>query len=231
MAALILAAVFLGFAQTFYLRGILTIPHWKAFAAPPLPLIVQIHGAIFSSWILLLITQTSLVAAHRVELHRRLGRLGFFLACLLVLAGVAVVCEDLARHVAPGNPRIEGVATQALRAASFALLVYFGYRNRHNPSAHKRLMLIATINLLPAAVVRWPVLTAGNFPLALAFCCALLGLVVCYDALSTRTVHRATLWSIVLTFAVNPPIVAAYTHNGAWFRLATHMQSLGRLLL
>jgi hypothetical protein len=231
MAALILAAVFLGFAQTFYLRGLVPIPRFRgASAAAPLPLIVVVHGAIFSSWILLLITQTSLVAAHRVDLHRRLGLLGFWLLCLLLLAGVAVTCEDLSRHLPPGSPRIGLSATQVLRVVSFSLLAYFGYRLRRNPAAHKRLMLIATINLLPAAIVRWPVITAGNFRLALLICLALLGVVVCYDLLSTRTVHRATLASIALTLVVNPPIVMAYTNNAVWFRVATYMQALGRFL-
>ncbi len=228
MAALILAAVLLGFAQTFYLRGILHIPHFKAFAARPLPAVVYIHGTIFSLWILLLLAQTSLVAARRVDLHRRLGILGFSFACLLVLAGVAVVCEQLANSQ-PGAPTIAGTARQVLRVVSFAVLVYFGYRQRRNPAVHKRLMLIATINLLPAAIVRWPVITAGNFGLTLLLCCALLALVVCYDLLSTRRVYRATLWGIAASFAVNPPIVAAFVQNRAWFQLAASMQTLGRL--
>jgi hypothetical protein len=70
MAVLILITVFLGFARTYYLAGV--------FNANPLPPLLHLHGAAFSSWILLLIVQTSLVAAGRVDLHRRLGLLGFF---------------------------------------------------------------------------------------------------------------------------------------------------------
>ncbi len=231
MAVLILAAVLLGFTQTFYLRGLVPIPRFRGpHAAAPLGLTVVIHGAVFSAWILLLITQTSFVAAHRIDLHRRLGLLGFGLLCLVFLAGLAVTCEDLSRHFAPGNPRIGFSATQVLRVVSFSLLAYFGYRLRRNPAAHKRLMLIATINLLPAAVVRWPIITAGNFLLALLICLALLGVMVCYDLLSTGTVRRATLAGIALTLAVNPPIVMTYTNNAVWFRVATYMQALGRFL-
>jgi hypothetical protein len=60
------------------------------FNANPLPPLLHIHGAVFSSWMLLLIVQTSLVAAGRVDLHRRLGLLGFFLACLLVCLSLLV---------------------------------------------------------------------------------------------------------------------------------------------
>ena len=57
MAGLILATVFLGFARTYYLAGI--------FHAPLPSLIIHLHGAAFTCWILLLVTQTSLVAAGR----------------------------------------------------------------------------------------------------------------------------------------------------------------------
>src|SRR6516164_4965292 len=51
LAALILVIVFVGFARTYYLAGMV-----KA----PLPnLLIHLHAAVFSSWILLLITQIS----------------------------------------------------------------------------------------------------------------------------------------------------------------------------
>jgi hypothetical protein len=59
--------VFVGFSRTYYLAGI--------FKAPLPNLLVHIHGAVFTTWILLLVTQTSLVAADRVDIHRRLGLL------------------------------------------------------------------------------------------------------------------------------------------------------------
>ena len=73
MALLMLATVFWGFARTYYLAGVFRapLPNW----------LVHVHGAVFSCWILLLVTQTSLVAANRVDVHRKLGLLGFGLAC------------------------------------------------------------------------------------------------------------------------------------------------------
>lgn len=183
------------------------------------------HALIFSSWILLLIAQTSLVSVGRVDLHRRLGLFGFGLAGLVVLGGVIVVSSSLA-GLPPGHL---GGATQVLRAVAFGLLTYFGYRQRRNPPAHKRLMVIATIALLPAPLVRWPVLFAGNFPLALGCCYALLALVACYDVWSTRKVHLATVFGSVIVIMSNPPIVGLYTHNATWLVIATQMQKLGHL--
>ncbi len=50
MALLILVTVFTGFARTYFLAGV--------FRAHLPNLLIHIHGAVFSSWILLLITQT-----------------------------------------------------------------------------------------------------------------------------------------------------------------------------
>jgi hypothetical protein len=88
MAGLFLVFVFIGFAPTYYLAGL--------FRAPLPNLLVHIHGAVFSAWILLLITQTSLVDGSRVDVHRRLGMLGFGLACLMVVLGLLVSAD---RHL------------------------------------------------------------------------------------------------------------------------------------
>src|SRR6266481_4123742 len=70
MALLLAATVFVGFAPSYYLAGI--------FRAPLPSMIVHVHGAVFTGWILLFITQTSLVSSRRVDIHRRLGVVAFF---------------------------------------------------------------------------------------------------------------------------------------------------------
>jgi len=57
MAVVVLASVFVGFARSYYLAGV--------FKAPLPNLLVHVHGAVFSCWILVLIVQTYLVAAGR----------------------------------------------------------------------------------------------------------------------------------------------------------------------
>ena len=41
-----------------------------------LTLLYQMHGAVFTAWIALLVAQTALVAAHRTDIHRTLGVAG-----------------------------------------------------------------------------------------------------------------------------------------------------------
>ena len=56
--------------------GNLTSDYLAGVFKAPLPnLLVHIRGVVFSCWILLLIVQTSLVAAGRVDVHRLLGLL------------------------------------------------------------------------------------------------------------------------------------------------------------
>src|SRR5437763_7985370 len=93
MALLILATVLVGFARTYFLAGV--------FRAPLPSVIVHIHGAVFSSWILLLIAQISLVSAGRVDIHRRLGLVGFGLASLMIVMGILAASISLARAFAP----------------------------------------------------------------------------------------------------------------------------------
>jgi len=69
MTFLLLATVVIGFAPTYCLAGV--------FRAPlPSPM-VHVHGAVFSSWMLLLEVQTGLISAKRVSWHRNLGLAGF----------------------------------------------------------------------------------------------------------------------------------------------------------
>ena len=230
MAVLILFSVFLGFAQSYYLQGVLKLPPWKAFATPPHPLIVHIHAAIFSLWILLLVAQTSLVARRRVDLHRRLGLVGFGLACLLVLVGLAVTCESLARHHGLGDSSLRFPFLQAVDLLVFSTLIYFGYRQRFNPAAHKRLAVIATIALLDAAFSRWPILVVGNFLAAELCCYALLAFLAGYDLWSTGKVHGATMWGSTLLILAHHPTLTILDRNLAWHRLAIWMQIVGRHL-
>jgi hypothetical protein len=140
MALLILVTVFVGFARTYFLVGV--------FRAPLPSVIIHIHGAVFASWILLLIAQISLVSAGRVDIHRRLGLVGFGLASLMIVMGILAASNSLARGFAPPGSDLDPKTFYAIPIGDmliFSTLVFFAFRARFNPSAHKRLILIATI--------------------------------------------------------------------------------------
>src|SRR5208282_3675736 len=89
MALVILGTVLLGFAQSYYLAGV--------FHAHLPNLLVHIHAAAFSAWILLFIAQTLLISGKRLDLHRRIGILGAGLAASMVVLGFLVATDSLSR--------------------------------------------------------------------------------------------------------------------------------------
>jgi len=198
MALLILVTVFVGFARTYFLAGV--------FRASLPNLLIHVHGAVFSSWILLLITQIALVSAGRVDIHRRLGLAGFGLACLMVILGVLAASNSLARGFSPSGSGFDPRTFYAIPIGGmvmFSTLIFFAYRVRFDPAAHKRLILIATIALLDAPTGRPPftVITARPF-FDSVFVYAFLLLLVAYDLWSTRKVHRATMWAAAFVVVV-----------------------------
>jgi len=226
MAAVALIAVLVGFARTYFLAGL--------FRAPLPNLLVHIHGVAFTLWIILFVTQTSLVTARRVDLHRRLGLLGFALAIVMIVLGTVTASDRLARHVVqPGTDTVEEVrafyAVPLGDMLMFSTFVYLGYRNRFQPVVHKRLMWFATLSLLDAAFDRWPVFDPYSLPLVNLICFApLLLLMIGYDWWSTGKVQRVTIWSTIFML-VAQQIRHPLSHTAAWQSFAAwvamHMPS------
>ena len=217
MALAILASVFVGFARTYYLAGI--------FRAPLPNLLIHIHGAAFSLWIVLFVTQTSLVAAGRTDVHRRLGLVGFGLAAVMVVLGVLAATDELGRRWDEPD-RLTFYLIPLTDMLLFSILVYSAFRQRRNPAAHKRLILIATIGLLGAAVARWPVHAAWwDFAAVQMACYAPLLALALYDFRTTGRVHRATIWASVLLVVVQQARLPV-SRSEVWQSLATRVQRL-----
>jgi FtsH-binding integral membrane protein len=157
----------------------------------------QIHGAVFSCWILLLIVQNSLAWAGRVDIHRKLGLAGFLLARLMVVVGWTAASDRLARGTAP--PGLDSYFFYIVPMTDmviFGTLIFFAFRARRDPSAHKRIIYIATVGVLIAAIARFPLRWLfHNAAHAAIASYAFLLLLAAYDVWSTRKLHRATLWA------------------------------------
>jgi FtsH-binding integral membrane protein len=221
MAALMLMTVFVGFSRSYYLAGV--------FQAPLPSKIIHMHAVAFSCWIILLITQTSLVAAGRVDIHRRLGIAGFLLACAMVVLGVLAATDSLVREAGPPGRDVKFFYVIPMTAIlMFAVLIAFAYRARSNPPAHKRLILIATTALLVAAIARWPfAMVNRHAPVATLFSYIFLLMLIAYDLWSTHRVHRATIWGglfLVVMSQLRLPI----GQSAAWHAFAGWAQHMAR---
>jgi len=189
VALAVAATVFLGFSRTFFLRGY--------FDTTPLAWPFIVHGLVFSAWIALFVAQTSLIAARRVETHRQLGWAGAGLA--MVMVGVAMLAAVTAgrRDIAAGHVEesLTFFATPVFSMIVFAALLGLGVALRGRAETHKRLMLLATLSLLDAAVARWPFPSLVGTPLGYyGITDAFILAAILYDFLSRRSVHAVYLW-------------------------------------
>jgi hypothetical protein len=141
------AVVFAGFAKTYYLRVL--------FDGPPLAQAAHLHGILATAWIALHYTQARLVAAHRVDVHRRLG---IFAACVAGLLVVQVVSMAIANagagHAPPGRDPLQFLSVPLGTTTMFTLFVGSALALRRKREWHKRLMLLGTMTLLVPAMGR-----------------------------------------------------------------------------
>jgi hypothetical protein len=196
MASIVLVSTFIGFMPSYYLRGIAT-PY---FPFPPMTLLVHVHALVFSAWVVLFLAQTSLVAAGRVDIHRRLGVLGMGLIALMIPLGIWVGLAGVGRPTAPpGIDPLSWASVPLMDVPVFGGLIVMALIKRRNPQIHKRLMLIAMINMLQPSLGRmpFPIPGIGMFlPILL-----LLPLFV-WDWKSRGRIHPATLWGSLLVVTV-----------------------------
>jgi hypothetical protein len=215
MAILMALSVFVGFAPTFYLRSYFGAPATVSGSVTLTPL-AQVHGAVFTCWVLLFIVQTTLVANRRVAVHRRMGVAGAVLAAIMVVVGASTAIAAAAKGAAPGG--IDPLAFLAIPL--FDMILFAGFvtaavRSRRNKEAHKRLMLLAYVSIIVAAVARMPgVATFGPlvfFGLSLLF--VVFGMI--YDFVTRRRVHPVYLWGGAL-LAASVPLRLAISGPPAW---------------
>ena len=216
MPLLMLATVLFGFAKTYFLAGMV---------AAPLPnKLIHVHGAAFTLWIVLLIVQTGLISTHHVQWHRKLGVAGFGLAVLMVGLGVPAAVDAL--HRGRGPLGLDPVTFFVLPISSillFSVFVFFAYRARRNAEAHKRLITIATIALMDAAVGRWPVAVLQQHPpMQDIVIFGFLLLIVLYDVYSMHRVSRTTMWASALLVVVHLARVPLGLTHG-WHAMVGHL--------
>jgi hypothetical protein len=118
--------------------------------------IVHVHAALFTAWAAFFVAQTGLVASGHVAHHRGLGLLGISLATAMLFVGLATAIHSAEVQIAAGHAgRARGfMIVPVTTILFFACAVGVAVANRARPEIHKRLMVIASIAILMAAVAR-----------------------------------------------------------------------------
>ena len=208
---------------------------------PPLPPILHAHAVLMGAWLFLLFAQTTLMATGRSAQHKRLGLIAVVLAPALVAAMIGIVHAVTLRVAAipPGTvppealSDIKAIVSNLLLEQIRAVVLFSGFVGwallvrRTDPETHKRLMILATLLPLPAAIDRitWLPNTLPDSPVAAdLYLLLLLAPALIYDIARRGRVHRAYVIGIGLNL---PFVIAAYVlWNTPWW-LATAPRLLG----
>jgi hypothetical protein len=212
MALALALTLFLGFLPSYFYRSA---------DIPALTPLYQLHGALFTAWVALLVTQAALVTGGRTDIHRILGIAGAVLAAVVFIVGIAVSVETLRRNGGPpgGDPG-KFFAIPIGDIIVFGALVSAAVAQRRHSEAHKRLMLLATISLLTAAVARFlRQVGMGGAPNLFFGTDVFVLVLVLYDLASRGRIHPATLWGGALVVGFKRLLFYVLSSTPAWFAL------------
>jgi hypothetical protein len=142
IAILTATIVFAGFARTFFLNGL--------FAKLHLPSLFILHGLVFSSWLVVLVTQSALVSARQIRIHQKLGYASIAIVVAMFTLDWIMSVQAAQRGFTPpgGPPPLSFLAFQILGLVLFTALVGAGYLLRNRPETLKRLIIVGTVTIL-----------------------------------------------------------------------------------
>jgi hypothetical protein len=190
VAALAIVIV-VSFARTYYLKVL--------FDLPPLGVAAHLHGLLATAWLGVHYTQARLIAAHRIDVHKRLGMFGALLGGVLAVQALHLGISNAAEGGAPpGRDPLQFLSVPLGTTTMFALLLTAGLALRRKREWHKRLLFLATLALLVPAAGRLDTLVAPfGFPRRTMAGVLTLGFIAwaCWnDVRRAGRVHPVYLW-------------------------------------
>lgn len=189
-------------------------------------LVIHVHAFAMILWFGALLAQATLVALNRQGTHRRLGRLAAALGPLLVVTMVAAAWHFYDANIANGRTSDAARALLIQGRGVFYFALFFGWAlvaRRRDRELHKRMMLLATVALLPAAVSRVTWLPTGLPQTADGLHLYMLALLlpgIAYDLWRDRRVHRAW-WLGIVCFAPWIAVTHFLWSSAWWLEVAT----------
>ena len=203
---------------------------------PPFPLVLHMHAVVMGAFLLLLLTQTWLMATGRRGPHMQLGVAGMLLAVVVVVVGFVLVPTMYHQlwyaAQAATTPEAQAKTQEALRfwdnitllqlriGFLFPLFIAIGLKARgQDAGLHKRMMILATAIPLPAGIDRIPWLphTMPNSPWSVDLYTLLaISPLFVWDVARNGRVHRA-YWIWIAAYL--PCAIAVHVlWNSDWWR-------------
>ena len=217
MALAMVASIVVGFLPSYYLRGIAPPYH----PLPTMKPLMHLHGALFTAWMLLFLVQTLLVTNGRTDIHRKLGLTAVAMLPAMIVVGMLSGLYQVLR--ASGPPVIaplSWLAVPMLSVPVYGGLIAWALIKRRDPQSHKRLMMMAMIEMTTPGLGRipWPAIIPP--PVALfGFSDLFIVAMMIWDRKRLGHVHRAT-WIGTMAVVGAQLIRLATWDSGPWLAFA-----------
>ena len=136
-------------------------PYWThgGRLTPPRPWVIHLHAFIYVGWMALLLAQVLLVSKQRVDVHRRLGKVGIAWGIVVLCMGLLVALIVPTLHVVRGEMGLDEAAAFLIIPLGdmilFGSLFTIAVLNRKDSDIHRPCILMATVALMFAPVGRF----------------------------------------------------------------------------
>lgn len=191
-------------------------------ANPPRPLLLWMHGVAFSTWIVFFIAQSALVRVRKVTVHRLLGWFGAGLATVMVVLGftIAVVMTRFDVTVLQQKNVQSFLSIPWVDMIAFGSCIALAIYWRKKPEYHRRLIFIASCQLMDAAIGRFDFMFyhALFYP-ALDL---LIALGMARDWVVDGRVHKVYVYALPPMIVLQCLAVYTWRVNPAWWASITH---------
>ncbi len=191
-------------------------------AKPAKPLLLWVHGAAFSAWMVLFIAQSGLIRLRKVSIHRTLGWFGAALATVMVVLGLAVAVYLTRWDITVLHQSgIESfLSIPFLDMAVFGTCIALAILWRKRPEYHRRLIFLATCELLDAGIGRfdfWYNHSIFYVGLDLFIVAGMMR-----DVIVDGRVHKVYLYALPVLVVGQGLAVYLWRANPAWWQAVTH---------
>ena len=213
MSLLIAAIVVYGFSHT----AIERLVHPREAR----PLLLYVHAAVFSTWLVFFIVQSALVRTHNVKIHRTLGWFGAALGVAIIGFGItiSVIMARFNTLVLHQSGAEAFIAIPLWDITCFTVTFGLAILWRKKPEFHRRLILLASCALTAAGWGRFPQLPNIVFYSGVDF---LILLGVARDLMVNRSVHQVYRYALPAFIVGQTIVMYAVTQQPAWWLRIAH---------
>ena len=241
MAAWFIAIVLAGFIPD----SLMKVEMVRTGQRPPFPIVLHMHAVLMGAFLLLLLTQTWLMATGRRGPHMKLGIAGLLGAVAIVIVGFVLIptmYHQLWNSAQVAPPEAQAQLQQAVRiwdnitllqiriGLLFPLFLVIGLKARGSDAGmHKRMMILATAMPLPAGIDRIPWLphTMPDSPWSVdLYTFAAISPMLVWDVVRNGRVHRA-YWIVLALYLPCAIAVHSLWNTDWWHSVVPRLMGVG----